>query len=75
MENHYILTIPEVAEYLRISNAKMYRLVQTGKIPYVKIGRNVRIRRKDLLKWIDANCIKFKYPDGQYVFTNPHSNL
>ncbi|MBK5108489.1 MAG: helix-turn-helix domain-containing protein [Anaerolineales bacterium] len=68
-----ILTVPEVAEYLKLSKSKTYRMVQQNKIPYVRIGRNVRIRKKDLLNWIEVNCIKFQLPDGQYVFFNPHT--
>ena len=47
-----ILTVPEVAEYLKISRSKMYLMVQRGLIPYVKIGRNVRIRVSDLQEWM-----------------------
>ncbi len=48
-----ILTIPEVARYLKLSKSKVYYLVQTGEIPHLKIGRNVRVRETDLKKWID----------------------
>ncbi len=48
-----ILTIPEVARYLKLSKSKVYYLVQAGEIPHLKIGRNVRIRETDLKKWID----------------------
>ena len=51
--NEPILTIPEVAEYLKISKSKMYYLVQRGTIPHVRIGRNVRIRKVDLDQWIE----------------------
>jgi excisionase family DNA binding protein len=47
-----ILTIPEVAKYLRMSPSKVYYLVAQGAIPHLKIGRNVRIRRRDLDKWL-----------------------
>lgn len=48
-----ILTIPEVARYLKISKSKVYLLVAREEIPYLKIGRCVRIRRKDLQAWIE----------------------
>ena len=50
-----IYTVTEVAEYLKISKSKLYRLVQTGRLPYIKIGRNVRILESDLLEWIEEN--------------------
>ena len=48
-----ILTIPQVAEYLQISKAKLYLMVQRGEIPHLKLNRNVRIRRSDLEKWLE----------------------
>ena len=48
-----IYTIPEVAEYLRMSKSKVYDLVKRKKIPSVKIGRNVRIRHSDFMEWLD----------------------
>ncbi len=48
-----ILTIPEVARYLKISKSKIYYLVQRREIPHVRIGRNVRIKESELTKWLD----------------------
>ena len=50
-----IYTVPEVAEYLKISKSKLYRLVQTGRLPHIKIGRNVRILESDLREWMEDN--------------------
>jgi excisionase family DNA binding protein len=50
-----IFTIPEVAIYLKISKSKIYYLVQREEIPHVRIGRNVRIRESDLVKWLDMH--------------------
>ena len=52
-----IYTIPEVASYLKMSRSKVYCLVQTRKIPHIKINRNVRIRETDLKKWIEKNVV------------------
>ena len=64
-----IYTVPQVAEYLQISRSKMYDWVKKGKIPHVRIGRNVRIRESDLQAWIDAQ-ITYASPDGQFVMFN-----
>jgi excisionase family DNA binding protein len=48
-----IYTIPEVADYLKMSKSKVYDLVKRQKIPFIKIGRNVRIRQSDLLEWLE----------------------
>ncbi len=50
-----IMTVPEVARYLKISKAKIYALVSQKQIPHIRIQRNVRIRKADLEKWIQSN--------------------
>lgn len=57
-----IYTVPEVAQYLRMSKAKIYALVQRGEIPSIKLGRNVRIRESDLLAWIESQVKKSELP-------------
>jgi len=50
-----ILTVKEVSEYLRISEAKVYRLVKQGALPVVRIGKTWRFR-KDLLDcWLQES--------------------
>ena len=51
-----IYTVPEVAKYLKMSESKVYYLVQRKKMPHIKIGRNVRFREKDLEAWIDEKA-------------------
>lgn len=48
-----ILTISEVAEYLKISKAKIYLLVSKNEIPHIRLGRNVRIKESDLIRWLE----------------------
>jgi excisionase family DNA binding protein len=47
-----ILTVHEVAEYLRMSDAKVYRLVKEGGLPVVRIGRAWRFRKDLLDQWL-----------------------
>jgi excisionase family DNA binding protein len=53
-----VLTIPEVAAYLKISKSKIYYLVSQKQIPHLKLGRNVRIRESDLQEWLDLQTEK-----------------
>ena len=47
-----VMTISDVAQYLRISEAKVYELARTGTIPALRIGKSWRFQ-KDLLKqWV-----------------------
>jgi excisionase family DNA binding protein len=47
-----ILTIREVADYLKVTQRTLYRLVQEGALPAFKVGNSWRFRREDLERWI-----------------------
>jgi excisionase family DNA binding protein len=52
-EQHEYLKVPEVAELLRIARGRAYELVAEGEIPAVRIGRSVRVSRKELDRWLE----------------------
>ena len=48
-----VLTIDELAEYLKISKSTLYKLVQEGKVPGQKVGRHWRFSRRMIDRWIE----------------------
>lgn len=52
-QQHEWLKVPEVAEELRIARSRTYELVADGEIPAVRIGRSVRVSRKELDRWLE----------------------
>ena len=48
-----ILTIEELANYLKVSKSTLYKLVQEGKVPGQKVGRHWRFRRETIDRWLD----------------------
>ncbi|XEI33949.1 helix-turn-helix domain-containing protein [Aeromonas veronii] len=50
-----ILTLEEVAAYLKAGKRKVYRLAQEGIIPAFKLGGSWRFRRAELDNWIAAS--------------------
>jgi excisionase family DNA binding protein len=48
-----ILTIKEVASYLKVNDRTVYRLASSQKIPAFKVGNAWRFKRKDLEEWIN----------------------
>ncbi len=48
------LKVPEVAKVLRIARSRAYDLVADGTIPAVRIGRSVRVSRRDLERWLTS---------------------
>ena len=47
-----ILTIKEVAAYLRLTEKTAYRLAAEGKLPGFKIGGSWRFRKSEIDEWI-----------------------
>jgi excisionase family DNA binding protein len=45
-----LLTVAEVAEYLRVSRVTVWRWCHEGAIPAFRVGRLWRIRKQDLLE-------------------------
>lgn len=51
-KDHKILTVPEVAKYLKFSEATIYRMAQRGKIPAFRIGRAWRFHKDMIEEWL-----------------------
>lgn len=51
--NHEIMTIDEVAEYLRVSERTVYDWAQKGQLPCGKLGTTWRFKRSDIEAWVD----------------------
>lgn len=47
------LRTDEVLGYLRVTPRTIYRLIQTGDLPAVRIGGQWRFRRSDLDAWLN----------------------
>ena len=62
MENRaevILLTAKQVAAALQVSTRTLWRMLATGQlIEPLKIGRNVRWRKQELLEWIAQGCPK-----------------
>lgn len=42
------MDVPQVAEYLRVSKTSAYKLIERQKIPAIRIGRLLRVRKGEL---------------------------
>jgi excisionase family DNA binding protein len=52
------LTVGEVANVLRVSNMTVYRLINAGELPAVRVGRSFRLRESDLDAYLRAGLTK-----------------
>ena len=47
---------PDVTELTKLGRTTIYQEIQSGRLPAVRIGRAVRVRRSDLLEWLDRQA-------------------
>jgi len=47
------VTVPEAAEFLSISRAKLYLIMDSGNLVYAKLGRSRRIPRRALPRYAE----------------------
>ena len=47
-----LMTIDELARYMRVSRFTVYRLVKSRFIPGTKIGRQWRFQKEEIDRWV-----------------------
>jgi excisionase family DNA binding protein len=52
-----ILTIEEVAQYLRLKPQTIYKWAQEKRIPAAKLGKEWRFRRSIIDRWLDTQML------------------
>ena len=50
------LTVPEVAEILRVCTKTVYKLIKEDTIPSVKIGREIRVPKGRLIDYLQNSA-------------------
>lgn len=48
-----VMTIHDLAKYLKLSTSTLYKLCGEGKVPGQKVGRHWRFRRDTIDRWLD----------------------
>jgi excisionase family DNA binding protein len=55
MMQEKLLTIDQVAAYLKVDKFTVYRLVAKRKLPAFKVGNQWRFKRKTIDDWLENN--------------------
>jgi excisionase family DNA binding protein len=55
-----LMTVGEVADYLRVTEKTIYRLLERRRIPAAKVGRQWRFNTASIDKWLRQNSAKAK---------------
>jgi excisionase family DNA binding protein len=53
-----LLSITDVCQELGMGKSWVYRRIQSGEIPSVKLGRNIKVRREDLEGYLEAQSYR-----------------
>lgn len=48
-----VLTIEELAEYLKIPRSTLYKLVREGSVPCQKVGKHWRFHKNAIDRWLE----------------------
>jgi excisionase family DNA binding protein len=57
-----LLTVDELAEYLRVDRSTVYRFIRDGELPYVTVGTRVRFRRIDIEMYLERQAGTLRLP-------------
>ena len=52
-----LLTVAEVAAGMRVSNMTVYRLIKSGELPAVRVGKGYRIRESELQRFLEERSV------------------
>jgi excisionase family DNA binding protein len=53
-----LMTVREVAQMMRVSNMTVYRLIKAGDLGAVRIGKNYRIRKNDVISYLMRRSVR-----------------
>ncbi|MDO5732112.1 helix-turn-helix domain-containing protein [Corynebacterium sphenisci] len=54
-DNGTFLTVAEVADIMRVSKMTVYRLVHSGELPAVRVGRSFRVHEKAVAEYLESS--------------------
>ena len=53
-----LLTVGEVAGLMRVSNMTVYRLIKSGQLRAIRVGKNYRLRRREVENYLTERTIR-----------------
>ena len=53
MQPSNVMTIDELADYLKIAKSSLYKLAQEGKVPGQKVGKHWRFSKDAIDRWLE----------------------
>ena len=66
------LTVAEVAEIMRVSKMTVYRLVHSGELPAVRVGRSFRVNETAVSEYLESSV--YDVGKSKVSFTGPRED-
>lgn len=63
MADDEFLTVPEIADRMRVRTMTVYRWIDSGKLPAVQIAKHYRVRASDLEEMLESARVGGEPPD------------
>lgn len=57
-EEHQFLTVAEVAAMMRVSKMTVYRLVHSGELPAIRVGKSFRVPQQVVQTYLSQNIVE-----------------
>jgi len=57
-EEDGLLTVSEVCEAMRVSNMTVYRLIKSGELPAIRLGKTYRVLESDVERYLSGLLVK-----------------
>ncbi len=53
-----LLTVAEVADTLRVSSMTVYRMIKSGELRAIRVGKNYRVRESDVNRYLSGHSVE-----------------
>lgn len=60
-----IMTLPEVAKYIRVHKSTVYRMLKQNRIPAIKVGNQWRFKKDRIDRWLETDGLKVSLEKGE----------
>jgi excisionase family DNA binding protein len=67
-----LLKAPEVAKLLGLGRSKVFAMIAAGELPFIRVGRSVRVPREALERWIRERTLEDQVADEAVVSIDKH---
>ena len=57
-DKNKLLSPYDLADLLHVSRSTVYRLIETRKIPFYKVGGSIRFDEQDVLNYLEENKVE-----------------